>query len=153
MSRIRKSRDSWWFCPREVSAVFVVTLGAWLFTASLALAVRAPGPDSFAYTVAPTTNFSFVQITNSGTRVLAFDDDGTFTASVGFSFSFYGTNYTNVSFNPNGLMTFSAISSNWFNVDLTTTSPSNNLPAIAVLWDDWETESCGSLEIRLHSCR
>src|SRR5437763_1716592 len=91
-----------------------------------ASAGHAPGPDAFGYTVQATTQFSFLQITNSGTsRVLWFNDDGTFTANIGFSFNFYGINYTNVSFNPNGLMTFGALSSNWFNVDLTTTSPSN----------------------------
>ncbi len=108
-------------------------------------AATAPGPDAFGYTVAQTTNFTFLQITNfPTTHVLYFDDDSAYTnANLGFTFNFYGTNYTNVSFNVNGLMTFGGASTNFLNVNLTTTSPSNNLPAIAVLWDDWETKFNG----------
>src|SRR5258706_10713027 len=128
-----------------INAAFVTALAVWLFTSSQALAVRAPGPDAFGYTVAPTTNFTFVQITNGSTRVLFFNDDQPLTnLNIGFGFNFYGTNYTNVSFNPNGLMTFGSPSWMFSNVDLTITSPSNNLPAIAVLWDDWETQSEGT---------
>src|SRR5881296_1731801 len=104
------------------------------------LAAAAPGPDAFGYTVAATTNFSFLQITNSSTRVLWFDDDAAVTnANIGFSFNFYGTSYSNVSLSVNGLMTFGGASIAYSNVNLTSTSPADNLPSIAVLWDDWET--------------
>src|SRR5437899_11925595 len=126
-------RHSW--LQQALWAVAAVWLSPWR-----ALAAQAPGPDAFGYTVQPTTQFTFTQITNGSPRVLALDDDGTFTASIGFTFNFYGSNYTTLSFNPNGLITFGAPSSNWLNVNLTTTSPSNNLPCIAVLWDDWETQ-------------
>src|SRR5436309_11056045 len=110
-----------------------------------ALAAPAPGPDAFGYTVAATTNFSFLQITNASARVLWFDDDAAVTnASIGFSFNFYGTSYSNVSFSVNGLMTFGGASIAYSNVNLMTTSPTDNLPSIAVLWDDWETQSVGS---------
>jgi serine/threonine protein phosphatase PrpC len=117
----------------------------WLFVAVWwsifsAHAATPPGPDAFGYSVQATTNFTFLQITNGSPRVLALQDDTPFTAPIGFSFNFYGTNYTNLSFNPNGLITFSAPSSNYFNVNLTNSSPSNNLPCIAVLWDDWEAQ-------------
>jgi hypothetical protein len=112
---------------------------------ALALAVIAPGPDAFGYTVTATTNFSFLQITNGSARVLWFTDDGAVTnISLGFNFSFYGTNYTNVSFNANGLMTFGGASTAFSNVNLTTTAPAANLASIAVLWDDWQTQSPGS---------
>src|SRR5881397_1664348 len=111
---------------------------------ALARAAAAPGPDAFGYTVVA-TNFSFLQITNASTRTLWFDDDAAVTnASIGFSFNFYGTSYSNASFNVNGLMTFGGASIAYSNVNLMTTSPSNNLPSIAVLWDDWETQSVGS---------
>jgi hypothetical protein len=109
------------------------------------LAVNGPGPDAFGYKVAATTNYSFLQITNGSSRVLWFTDDGAVTnINLGFSFSFYGTNYTNVSFNANGLMTFGGASMAYSNVNLTTTGPADNLPSVAVLWDDWETQSPGS---------
>ncbi len=111
----------------------------------LAIAAGAPGPDAFGYTVASTTNFGFLPITAGSTRALWFDDDAAVTnANIGFTFNFYGSNYTTVSFNVNGLMTFGGASIAYSNVNLTTTSPPNNLPSIAVLWDDWETQSTGT---------
>jgi len=116
-----------------------------LWCASSSQAVIAPGPDAFGYTVTATTYFSFLQITNGSTRVLWFDDDTAVTnVSLGFNFNFYGSSYSNVSFNVNGLMTFGGVSKAYSNVNLTTVSPPANLPSIAVLWDDWETHSVGS---------
>jgi hypothetical protein len=111
----------------------------------LVQAVIAPGPDAFGYTVTPTTNFSFLQITNGSSRVLWFDDDAAVTnVNLGFNFNFYGSSYSNVSFNVNGLMTFGGASTAYSNINFTTASPPANLPSIAVLWDDWETHSVGS---------
>src|SRR5439155_14753734 len=63
------------------------------------LTALPPGPDAFGYTVEPTSQFSFLQITNPGTaRVLWFDDDTAFTANIGFAFRFYGSEYSTVSF-------------------------------------------------------
>src|SRR2546427_8316783 len=96
---------------------------------ALARAAAAPGPDAFGYTVAATTNFSFLQITNGSTRVLWFDDDAAVTnANIGFSFNFYGSSYTTVSFSVNGLITFGGASLAYSNVNLMTTSPPDNLP-------------------------
>jgi hypothetical protein len=114
------------------------------FHSNPAPAATAPGPDAFGYSVATTAAYSFTDITN-GTRVLFFSDDDAATVNLGFKFNFYGSNYTSVSFNPNGLITFGGTSTDFNNVGLTTTvAPSNNLPCIAVLWDDWETESIGA---------
>ena len=104
----------------------------------------APGPDAFGYSAGITTAFTFTNITN-GTHVLYFADDEPATVSIGFNFNFYSANYSTVSFNPNGLITFGGTSTDFNNVDLTTAiAPSNNLPCIAVLWDDWETEAFGA---------
>ena len=124
----------------------MATLGLLGFEWNMAVAAQPPGPDAFGYTVQTTTQYAFLQITNRsgatnvGTKVLSLDDDTPYTANIGFTFNFYGTNYTNISFTPNGFMTFTAQSSNYVNVDLTSASPSNDLPAIAVLWDDWDTQ-------------
>jgi len=108
----------------------------------LALAAAAPGPDAFGYRVAATTNFSFLQITNGSPRVLWFDDDAAVTnVSLGFSFNFYGSSYTNVSFNVKRLNNVRGANIAYSNVNLTTASFSPNLASIAVLWDDWETQS------------
>jgi hypothetical protein len=124
---------------------FTAALAACLLWPGLALAAIAPGPDGFGYTVASTPNFSFLQITSGGTRVLRLVDDAAATnINIGFTFNFYGSDYTAVSFNVNGLMTFGGASIGWSNVDLTTTSPTDNLPSIAVLWDDWQTLPVGT---------
>src|SRR5262245_29752050 len=84
-----------------VRASFLCFLIYLLWTA-VATANTAPGPDAFGYTAAATTNFSLLQITNGSTRVLWFDDDTAVTnISLGFNFNFYGTSYSNVSFNVN----------------------------------------------------
>src|SRR5437016_14654611 len=90
----------------------------------LAFAATAPGPDAFGYTVAATTNFSFLSITSGSTRTLWFNDDAAVTnASIGFNFNFYGSSYSNVSFNSNDLMTFGGASIGYSNVNLQTTAP------------------------------
>lgn len=104
-------------------------------------AVR-PGPDAFGYSVATTTSYSFTNIaTNGGTRTLDFHDDTPTNVNIGFTFNFYGSNYTTLSITPNGLITFGGSNTQWANVDITATFPAPDLPAIAVLWDDWETQA------------
>src|SRR5262245_11224292 len=115
--------------PRGLLLAFILSL----FHSIPARSVTPPGPDAFGYSVATTTAFSFTDSTD-GTRVLFFTDDEATTVDIGFSFNFYGINYTTVSFNPNGLITFGGASTDFNNVNLATAvAPSNNLPCIAVL--------------------
>lgn len=77
--------------------------------------------------------------------MLWFDDDAAVTnANIGFTFNFSGSNYTTVSFNVTGLMTFDGASIAYSNVNLTATAAADNLPSIAVRWDDWEPQSVGT---------
>jgi hypothetical protein len=127
----------------------IVQICLWLLAVSLLAgqalhAALAPGPDAFGYSVSATNAGNFSSATN-GTRVLYFNDDTPITVNIGFNFNFYGSNYSTVSFSPNGLLTFGGSSPDFNNTNLATApAPSNNLPCIAVLWDDWETESPGS---------
>src|SRR6266516_3532476 len=115
--------------PTMRNVAVVAAMVALACCKNLVEAAQAPGPDAFGYTVQLTTQFTFLQITNTGaTRVLWFDDDTPYTANIGFVFNFYGSNYSTVSFNPNGLMTFGGASSDYANVDLSMAAPSNNLP-------------------------
>ena len=129
------------FLQGQLHSLLLATLVVWMQAAGVAGAAVAPGPDAFGYTVTNTTSFSFTNITSGSTRVLNFNDDQPVTVNLGFTFRFYGASYTNVSFNPNGFMTFGGQSWEHSNVNLTITATSSNLPSIAVLWDDWETES------------
>lgn len=100
---------------------------------------RRIGPDAYGYTAADVGPYAFEDISSSGTAALAGQDDTTTTAPVGFSFNFYGSNYTTVGLSPNGLVTFGGVNGEEVNVDLRTQapSPSGDLPSVAVLWDDW----------------
>src|SRR5215471_7616732 len=87
------------------------------FSVTLRPVARTVGPDTFGYSASDTTNFTFTSITN-GTHVLVLADDETISASLGFTFNFYGSNYTTVSLSPNGLMTFGGASSDFNNSNL-----------------------------------
>jgi hypothetical protein len=56
--------------------------------------------------------------------VLAGVDDGFVLAPLGFSFSFYGTDYSDAFLSTNGLITFTTGTLQFGNVDLTTSGPS-----------------------------
>jgi VCBS repeat-containing protein len=75
--------------------------------------------------------------------VLDFNDDEAVTVPIGFVFNFYGSNYATISFTPNGLFSFGPTNAAFSNVDLTVSIPGTNIPCIAPLWDDWETQSPG----------
>jgi hypothetical protein len=126
------------FTCRSVAPLFVlaVTLGVAEFKSN---AATAPGPDAFGYTVARTSAYSFTNITNNASRVLFGEDDAAVFANIGFTFNFYGSNYTTVGINLNGMLTFGGLSTNYQNVNLTTAALQPNLPTVAVYWDDWET--------------
>jgi hypothetical protein len=82
------------------------------------------GPDSFGYTATNQVSFTFSDISGSGTKVLAGVDDGFVLAPLGFSFSFYGTDYSDAFLSTNGLITFTTGTLQFGNVDLTTSGPS-----------------------------
>ena len=122
------------------SQKLVIALIAWI----VVFAVRTDrasatiiGPDAFGYTATDAVAFSFVDISGTGTQRLAGTDDTATTESMGFNFDFYGTTYNSISWSTNGLLTLGGTNANFSNVDLTTTSPSSDLPSIATLWDDW----------------
>ncbi len=127
--------------PGKFQTLQMATLAFWVLAAGGALAAVAPGPDAYGYTVAKTSSFSFTNISSGSQQALFGIDDQAVTVNLGFAFRFYGVNYTNVSFSDNGFMTFGGKSTAFSNVNLTITATGSNLPSIAVLWDDWETES------------
>ncbi|MFL5329083.1 MAG: M36 family metallopeptidase [Gemmataceae bacterium] len=89
---------------------------------------------------------SFTDISTTGTKsTTAVGDDSIDTLGAvqlgNFSFSYYGTAYTSISFNTNGLISFSTADAAWNNTDLST-SPAE--PVIAVLWDDLNIDNSGT---------
>jgi len=87
--------------------------------------------------------FVFEDISATGNRVLAGTDDETVSADLGFTFNFFGQDFTSISWSPNGLLTFGGSSGQFSNVNLLS-EESDDLPLIAPLWDDWQFFSLGT---------
>jgi hypothetical protein len=94
------------------------------------------------YTVASTGSGTFTDISGTGTQIIAGggqDDAVSDAFNIGFSFRFFGTNYTQFHASSNGLVTFGGVNSNFSNLDFAASGISPDLDAIAALWDDWKT--------------
>jgi len=99
---------------------------------------RSIGPDAFGYRATDSVLFAFEDISATGAGTLGGTDDGTFTAPIGFPFSFYGASFTTVSWSSNGLLTFGGTNSQAANGNLAVSRTVGDRPSIAVLWDDWQ---------------
>jgi len=95
----------------------------------------APGPDGFGYTVDEVA-YHWVDISATGTQISISGDDafgGPY--GLGFTFPFYGTEYTQFFASTNGYLSFVGGSAEWINqCPLPNASEPGNL--IALLWDD-----------------
>src|SRR5439155_263480 len=88
--------------PSEFTSAWPAMVAVLMLAQNVALASRAPGPDAFGYTVGQTSAYSFTNIvlnypTNGSVRTLSFNDDESVTVNIGFTFNFYGSNYSKVS--------------------------------------------------------
>lgn len=97
------------------------------------------GPDAYNYSAGPFA-FENINLVAGGPGVVTLfsnDDDATAAVNLGSStFNFYGTNYSTIHVNTNGLINFGSGTNAYTNTDLAT-SPTQ--ASIAVLWDDWRT--------------
>jgi hypothetical protein len=101
------------------------------------------GPDAFGYrwvdsdSVGGGVTYNWVDITTVGTPVTSWTggtDDGSFSATLPWSFPFYGNSYTNFFFTTNGWLGFNSPSTEYSNTAIPSTAVPNN--AIYVWWDD-----------------
>src|SRR5207247_1907704 len=85
----------------------------------------------------------FTDISATGTdRLTSGDNVATGTLSIGFTFNFFGTNFTTLFVNSNGLITFGSSTTSGVN---NTLSANPTQAAIAPFWDDLTvTNSVGS---------
>lgn len=111
------------------------------------------GPDAFGYVwmnsddPSGQVTFAWTDISTDPNAVaLALGDDASSTLlSLGFTFSFYGANQTDIYVNSNGILTFGAGSTdyNFSEVPIPTAGAPNNL--VAPFWDDMYLPGGGTL--------
>lgn len=110
-----------------------------LLAASLICLGAAPlrAADAFGYTASSSVPFSYIDVSGTGTSVLANTDDGTATLALPFGFRFYGTTYTSLCVSSNGLIVFGGCPTDDMTTrDLTAQPTPANLPVIAPFWMD-----------------
>lgn len=99
------------------------------------------GPDTYGYTYSDSNSsatYSWVSHTGAATTVTGRGDDTLYGPySIGFTFNFYGSDYTSVYICNNGFITFSSGNCSYTNVDIITAGVPNNF--IAPFWDDLYT--------------
>ena len=107
------------------------------------------GPDDFGYTSidsdeAGGPTYSWVEISGSGASAALSDDDETGAVGLGFTFPFYGTDYTQVSIGSNGYLVFAGGDGTDYSNDcpFSTFSPT---PMVAPYWDDLDPGDDGAL--------
>ncbi len=105
------------------------------------------GPDAFSYTwidsdeaFGPTYNW--VEINTVGTPQ-TFSDDNNQSFPMGFTFNYYGVDYTNVNICSNGWASMTSTSTDYSNDPIPSATEPNNL--MAVFWDDLNPSSGGQI--------
>jgi hypothetical protein len=117
--------------------------------ASLVVATSAQatviGPDAFGYSATDEIAFNWMDISSTGTATGLTDDDYT-RASLGFSFSFYGNAYSDISIGSNGTLYFADDYLGLNNTPIPSfTSYSVNTDFMAVYWDDLDPGTAGEV--------
>ncbi len=118
-----------------MTRITIQTITALLLTAAIAGA-GSIGPDRFGYVANDTTPYGFIDISGTGTAVLAGADDDQAVLNLPFAFSFYGRPYTSVCASSNGLLSFGGCNPDFSNQDLTASVPRGDLASIAPFWTD-----------------
>ena len=88
-------------------------------------------------------SYSWIDITGSGTSVALADDGESSLYSIGFSFPFYGSSYSQFQIGANGVVSFVSGDVGFSNGSL----PSSGVPSLSLLplWDDLNPASGGSI--------
>jgi hypothetical protein len=108
------------------------------------------GPDNYGYTWIDSDEpsgpvYNWIDISSIGTPITwpSDEDDGTSMGNpIGFSFPFYGNNYTTMNICTNGFISFTSASQTYSNVGIPSSEDPNNM--LAVYWDDLNFEPRGA---------
>jgi len=106
------------------------------------------GPDGFGYNWVDSDEFGgpaydWVEINTLGTALSLSDDDISTNLPLGFTFKFYGTDFTTVKVCSNGFLSFTSNTTSYTNSAIPTSGEPNNL--IAAYWDDLNPASSGTV--------
>ncbi len=115
---------------------YAIALSAALLLAGAGARGSTLGPDAFGYIANDATPYSFVDISSTGSSVLAGADDDRAEVGLGFPFVFYGRTFTSVCISSNGLLSFGGCNIDFANQDFTTTAPVGDFATIAPFWTD-----------------
>ena len=127
----------------EKGLVFAILLVILAFVCVESAAATTGGPDFFGYSFidndgeADGPTYSWIDITTSGTEILPDTDDGReYGVPIGFTFNFYGTDYSDLNINTNGL-TLTSDGGSYLNQPIGNPGAPNNF--MAPFWDDLTT--------------
>jgi hypothetical protein len=105
--------------------------------AASALASQAFGQPAITYTATNKVPYSYVDVSSTGSSVLATVDDGSVTLSLPFGFQFYGATYNSLCVSSNGILTFGGCPTDDATTrDLTAQPLPGHLALIAPFWMD-----------------
>ncbi len=113
---------------------------------------RATGTDDFfGYTWMDSNEpggptYDWIEISGTGEELTVSDDTNVTGIDLGFTFSFYGNDYTTINVCTNGFASFTSTVTAYTNGDIYSTEEPNNL--LAVLWDDMDPSSGGSIHVK-----
>ena len=107
------------------------------------------GPDTYGYSWKdsdePDLDFNWVDITGVGTSLGLGDEDASSAINLGFTFNFYGVDYTSIVVGDNGALTFTGTSIPYQNSHIPSSGAPNSV--IAPFWDDLDPSSSTSDDI------
>lgn len=127
--------------PRHFLVSCLVTLGLILSPSIQAMTISNGG-----YTATDAADAHWRELSGSGaTRVLGNHDDSTTgLINLGFNFSFFNQNYSQVYITSNGLLSFGGTTSDNDNTPLGAHMNVSTMPLIGAAWDDWTTTYSGT---------
>jgi len=107
------------------------------------------GPDAFGYVYKDSDEpdgptFAFIDISSSGTAIPLGDDDSA-NVPIGFTFNFYGQDYTTVNVGSNGYLKFTTGSTALWTNDCPIPDATGPDTAIYAFWDDLDPSSGGAV--------
>jgi len=106
------------------------------------------GPDAFGYTWKDSNDpggpqFNWIDISSVGTPIPLSDDDNEGPFPLGFTFSFYGNDFSQIYVCSNGWVSFTSTSTSLSNSTMPYTSEPNN--TLSIFWDDLNPANGGTV--------